>query len=221
MKSSTTVVIPAAGSGLRWQNYRGVPKHLTEIEGEKLIERTCHQFLKYTNNIVIVGPDDDRYRIPNTNLHVPVKIKGAEMEKITSGIDHWSEKRTVIAFGDVYFSDEAVEKIMTETLEFAFFGRPGESQITGKKWKELFALAFNGSWNDKVLDAGLFLTNKIKSAGGWALVRYLLFRTYSTNPHDRRLFDSPNFIKIDDWTEDFDFPKDVEDWEAARKNFSV
>lgn len=33
-------VIMAAGEGKRWNNFLGVPKHLIEINGETLLERT-------------------------------------------------------------------------------------------------------------------------------------------------------------------------------------
>ncbi len=49
---SVRVIIAAAGSGVRWGNFRGTPKHLAIVEGEVLLERTVKQFLKYFNQVI-------------------------------------------------------------------------------------------------------------------------------------------------------------------------
>jgi choline kinase len=59
------VLIVAAGEGVRWENYRNVPKHIVEVEGEVLLNRTYAQFKRYTDNIVIVSTDP-RYAIGQT-----------------------------------------------------------------------------------------------------------------------------------------------------------
>lgn len=216
---SHTVAILAGGSGSRWGNYRNSPKHLSLIEGEILLERTSRQFLKYSKNVVIVSDSNFKNFIEKTNFYaIRREEEKLEMSKITSSFEIWSNLRTVLVFGDVYFTDEAVETIMTNSKKFAFFGRSRESKITGKPYKEMFALAFDKSENKKIYEAANFLSDKIKSAGGWALVRYLLFGVYSTNPQDRRIFDTDSFVEIDDWTEDFDYPKDLETWESLRQS---
>ena len=37
------ILILADGEGKRWGNYKGVPKHLLEIDGERLIDRMIRQ----------------------------------------------------------------------------------------------------------------------------------------------------------------------------------
>ena len=49
------VIIPAAGAGSRWNNFRGTDKHLTVVEGQVLINRTINQFSKFTNDIVVIS----------------------------------------------------------------------------------------------------------------------------------------------------------------------
>jgi hypothetical protein len=53
--------------------------------------------------------------------------------------------------------------------------------------------------------------NTAFSAGGWHLLMELL-RTEDRN----KLFMTDDHINIDDWTEDFDFPKDLDTWEEKR-----
>ena len=47
--------------------------------------------------------------------------------------------------------------------------------------------------------------------GGWFLFKHLQ-RTEDNN----KLFATDNHIEIDDWTEDFDFPSDLDTWEEKR-----
>ena len=64
------VIILAAGDGTRWQNYRDNPKHLVEIEGQRLLDRTVSQYKKYTDDIVVVG-SDERYLLQGAQLFIP------------------------------------------------------------------------------------------------------------------------------------------------------
>ena len=56
-----TVFILAAGSGTRWDNYRGTPKHRLVIEDEVLIERTYRQFSKYADKVIIVANEEQGF----------------------------------------------------------------------------------------------------------------------------------------------------------------
>ena len=147
------VIILCAGEGSRWNNYTGVPKHKVVVEGKILVERTVKQFLKYTNDIVVVY-NDESYEIPGTSSYVANKQeKHKVMDKFLSSYDQWSDTKTIIVFGDVYFTDEAVEAIATNDREWCFFLRQNASQITGKPWGEIFALSFNSSFNQTILDS--------------------------------------------------------------------
>lgn len=208
------VLILAAGEGERWSNFEGVPKHLVDVEGEILLERTCKQFLKYTNDVTVVGPNDDRYRIDGTTLYVPPinKPRWGEMGKFRSSHELWSPARTVLAYGDVYYTDEAIETIMTDTHEWKFFLRKGPSSVTGCEYREIFAFAFNGSQHQRIRDkiAKLIQNKSNNLAGGWALFSELVFDTHNY------LYDNPFYREIDDWTEDFDYTKDLLIWRKNR-----
>lgn len=207
------VLILAGGSGDRWQNFRDTPKHLTEVEGEVLLHRTCRQFLNYTSDVVVVARDES-YRVDGTRLYVPPaeKTRWMDMAKFWSSHDQWSSDRTVLAFGDVYFTDEAVKTIMTDTDPWKFFLRKDASSFTGCTWKEIFALAFDASEQGRIrMKITDLMSKKIaRETGGWHLFRSLVFDTHMY------LFDNPYFVNIDDWTEDFDFPDDLKKWEMRR-----
>lgn len=208
------VLILSAGDGERWSNFEGVPKHLVDVEGEILLERTCKQFLKYTDDVTVVGPADDRYKIDGTTLYTPTinKPKWGEMGKFRSSHELWSPGRTVLAFGDVYYTDEAVKTIMTNTDEWRCFLRKGPSSFTGCQYREIFAFAFEGSQHQRIRDkiADLIQHRSHNQAGGWALFSKMVFDTHNY------LFDNPFYTEIDDWTEDFDFAKDLLIWRKNR-----
>jgi hypothetical protein len=208
----TRVLVLAAGDGKRWNNFRGTSKHLTEIEGEVLLHRTCRQFLKHTSDVVVVGPDRS-YKVLGTGLFIPPppKPQWHDAAKFWSSHEIWGSKRTILIFGDVYFTDEAVDTIMTNTDEWKCFLRKGPSSVTGCEHKKIFAFAFNSSQNQRVRDKIAKLIAKNETGrGGWQLFSELVWDTH----HYR--FDNPHYVNIDDWTEDFDFPEDLTTWEKKR-----
>lgn len=216
------VIILCAGKGSRWVNYTGVPKHKVVVEGEVLVERTVRQFLKYTDDIVLVA-NDDSYRIPGTTCYVVQEDKRYNvMDKFLSSSDQWSDTKTIIVFGDVYFTDEAVEAIVTNDREWCFFLRQNASQITGKPWGEIFALCFNASFNKIMLDSinDIVLNKNFSNSllpAGWTLLTYLLKVKII-----EKIFLPNNgyaYVSIDDWTEDFDFPIDFDTWNKNRKPY--
>lgn len=213
----TRVIIIAAGQGTRWADYRGVPKHLVEIEGEILLHRTCGQFLQYSTDVYLVAPDDDRYRVDGVQLYSPPEELTRELDKFYSSLHLWSEQgRTVIVYGDVYFSDEAVETIMTNQDGWKYFCRSKPSTITGKDCKEIFAIGFSHESKKKIEQAVISLLDAKTATGGWSLFRLLTLGRHHVAPSDRQMFETGNHVEIDDWTEDFDYPRDLDAWEANR-----
>jgi hypothetical protein len=208
---SVRILILAAGDGVRWNKYRGTEKHKVVIEGEVLLERIVKQFSKYSDDIVIVG-NDESYRINGTTLYVPLKtINFKDMGKFWSSKDAWSKDRTILVFGDTYFTDEAVETIMKDSREFTFFLRMEGSKITDKPWGEIFSIAFNGSFSEKLKETILDIVTSDAplTAGGWHLFNKL-----------KPQYESDFFTEIDDWTDDFDYPIDLTHWENKRKTQS-
>ena len=215
------VLILAAGDGTRWGNYRGNPKHLVEIEGEAILHRTCRQFLRYTDDVIVVGPDK-RYLVEGTRLYIPEISKRRELDKLASSMSEWAKNgKTVLVYGDVYFTDEAVKTIAANKDAWAFFCRSGGSSITGKSAKEIFAIAFDSGDNLLMKKAITKLLPLESVTGGWALFRELTLGNPLLNPKDRRMFDYGKHVEIDDWTEDFDYPADLLAWERARKKFNL
>lgn len=215
MKKKTRVIVLAAGDGARWGGYRGTPKHLVKIEGKTLLERTCAQFLKYTDDICVIGADE-RYKVEGTSLYV-IKAPNTNWKdaaKFLSSRNLWlNDGRTILVFGDVYFTTDAVKTIVSNKDPFKFFLRTGPSEMSGSSDKKIFALSFDETMSPKIANSLLYLVSmgQADRQAGWALYRYMI------GPTPAGLFENPHFVEINDWTEDFDFPEDLEVWEEHRK----
>jgi hypothetical protein len=115
-----------------------------------------------------------------------------------------------MVFADVYFTDEAVERIMNDSYDLSFYLRSTPSQITKKLWKEIWGIGFEGS-SIPILESAILKIIESREnygPGGWRLFDQL--------KNDRQKFHS---LQINDWTEDFDFPEDIERWERSRGKF--
>ena len=210
-----TAIVLAAGEGKRWGNYTGVPKHLLEIEGESLIQRTTKQISAYADRTFVVGTDSS-YKTDFSELFVPEQKQPAlEMHKFSSSEELWSE-RTVLLFGDVYYTDEAISTIVQDTEDFTFFLRSGASSFTQKPHGEIYAFSFWDSIHEKLQESITHLLRQqdIYSAGGWSLMRHLL--GVSHRSRTKTHLSKGHYIEIDDWTEDFDYPVDLDRWLEAR-----
>lgn len=223
----TRVLILAAGDGTRWGNFRDTPKHLVEIEGERLIDRTVRQYLQYTDDVVVVG-SDERYLIPRAQLFVPDRPMEfvypvtkprpwREMDKFASSMHLWGDDRTVLVYGDVYFTNDAVKTVMENKEEWRCFCRTRPSHVTGKNCKEIFAYSLMLEHHREFKYAIEYLMTGKTATGGWSLFRYLTTKNENVNQNYDVMFSNNNFVEIDDWTEDFDFPNDLIEWENRRK----
>jgi hypothetical protein len=210
-----TAIVLAAGEGKRWGNYTGVPKHLLEIDSESLIQRTTRQISVYADKTFVVGTDDS-YKTDFSQLFIPKQKQPAmEMHKFSSSQELWSE-RTVLLFGDTYYTDQAISTIVQDTEDFTFFLRSDASSFTQKPYGEIYAFSFLDSIHKKLKESIdiLLIQHDIYSAGGWSLMRHLLGISHRSRTKDH--LTKGHYIEIDDWTEDFDYPIDLDRWLEAK-----
>jgi hypothetical protein len=212
--TGTRVIVIAAGDGSRWGDYRDSPKHLVTIEKEVLLQRTVKQFLKYTDDVCIIGLDE-RYNVEGATLYIPTGINTnyKDANKFMCSQTLWNKNgRTVLVFGDVYFTNDAVKTVMKTPGEIKWFLRKEGSVLSGARWKEIFAFAFDATMINNITQSLLMLISRdqVKTQAGWAL--------YRTTTGDRFAdpFVNHHFVNIDDWTEDFDSAEDLQIWEEHR-----
>lgn len=208
-----TVIIVAAGEGTRWGDYLGKPKHMVKIEkGEPIINRTIRQVKSHEADLVIYAKEPKIWGLktekPKNNP------EWGEANKLFSSLDSWNkEGRTIILFGDTYFTESAMDTIMQHDKNgFWVFGRAFNSKITGKPYGEIFALSFYPEDREKLFFA-LERVSKLEEravidkANVWAVYRAMMkLPDDIMNDH----IVGGNFVNIDDWTEDFDLPRDYD-----------
>ena len=212
-------LILCAGDGTRWGNHLGVPKHLIPIEGQRLLNRTAAQFAEHGEVEVVVSDiTDTRYWVPT-----PALIDIAHLDPTRYGVDKllsarhcWDPTQAmVLAFGDVWFSDDAVETIAKAAAgdRWAWVARFGPSA-----WKphgEGFAFVLPVGWLGDFETAAnqvveMRRRGEIRRALGWEVYRWLAGG--DPQRHDRL----PGLVEVDDFTDDFDTPIDYRRWLVAR-----
>lgn len=208
-------IIIAAGEASRWENHTGTPKHLVQIDNEPILYRTVRLLNeKNITDIHIVGPDDDRYKVPGSKLFLPKKNKeNVDADKFLNSEALWNNKgRTVVFYGDVYFTKKAIKRIVNYKGDnWVLFCRFGKSNFTGTPFGECFAQSFypkdiKRHKMNLLRIAEEYKKGTIKRCGGWEHYRAMCNAPLSIEAHK----DYGNSIEIDDWTDDFDYPEDYD-----------
>jgi hypothetical protein len=205
----TAVVIACGGRSRRWGDYP-TPKHLLEVDGERLLDRTIRQASTFAD-VFVAGP----YDVPGRVDLEPHPLLG-ELNKFYDSRHVWAE-RTVILFGDVYYTDEAMSAIADAEDEWVWVSRFGASDLTGCTHGEGFAQVFTESAQERHVEM-LFRAAELKRRGvlnraiGWE--HYRLMAGGDPKPHR----DYGMRLEIDDWTEDFDYPAEYETWLQRREH---
>lgn len=198
---SRRVIIAAGGEGTRWNNYLGVSKHNIRIGGETLLERTKRLFRWVGDEPIVI---------------LEGKKKFGDLDKIWSSRDYWNKYgRTVIVFGDVYFTDEAVLRISDYTESgFTVFGRIEPSVFSGKKYGELFAVSFYPEDIPKIEKAIERVTRLNERGVVDSVNLWSLYRAIHNFPDDlmNNHFGGDGIVIVHDKTEDFDWPDDYNLW---------
>lgn len=141
-----------------------------------------------------------------------------DADKFLSSRSVWNRNdRTVILFGDVWFSEDAIRNIMKHDEEsWTIFCRFGKSELTGCPYGEIYGFSFELNSRDFAEEhmkkvGTLNKQGKLWRSSGWEIYRSMsgakdltVHKKYS------------NYVLIDDWTEDFDFPRDYEKWMRNR-----
>lgn len=213
-------IILAAGEASRWGNYLGVPKHLVPVGGEPVLHRTVRLLREARPGldiVIVARPEDlDRYLVPGA-MTVEADLDPArfDADKFLSSRRYWNwQGETVLLYGDAFYTRDAIATILSTTPDdgFLLFARFGPSAITGAKWAEPFAFRLRGEVHRRFEEAGdelirQYRTRKLHRIGGWEFYASLTGADLSM-PGEF----AGHGVWIDDWTEDFDYPQDFDEW---------
>lgn len=224
------ILILCAGDQTRWAGFQDVPKHLVKLVGEPILHRTVRLLSELAPDadvrVVVKNPKDNTYKVPGSKrAGAKLNPGNGDADKFLSSQHLWDPKgRTILLYGDVFFTREALEEILTADTQdgWWFAGRFDGSRTTGAKGGECFAFILDPEGHEAfraALDRVVTLRKDgtIPRNGGWETYRALM------GVPDERILETwgdgspknPNLghcTVIDDWTEDFDHPDDWHQW---------
>lgn len=209
-------IICAAGDGTRWANYLNRRKHQLEFEGESLLNRTVRLLRERgITDIFVTHTAQHPYFVRGAqSFERPAGLSNTQARLATRPLWH-PEQRTLILWGDVYFTNAAMD-LMTGTYPgWVNFARLRASQVTGKPGPEIFGCAFWPEQHDRYANA-LQAVDDAKARGeethsSWSSYLAMVGKPLNIHPSDIR--DWGCHVEIpDDGTDDFDFGDDYERW---------
>lgn len=210
-------------------NYKdkfATPKQLLTVCGEKLVERTIRLLKENGVEDIAIStqnPAFDYLDVPklrhNNNYVHDDEERHKKSEKSWLNAYYPTEEPACYLHGDVYFSDEAIKKIVeTPVKETMFFcirdvhdGRPIGVNPKGREplaYKVQNQKIFRKAINDllQMLDNGEFKQDPIV----WNLYRRINNLPLDLKGYGNGIFHTKgDYIAVDDYSTDIDFEKDI------------
>lgn len=210
------------------------PKQLTKINGEKLVERTIR--LLKENGITDIAITTENNNFDDLGVEVihtdsKFKINGYELECVNSNyswINAYYKMNEPVCYlhGDVYFSEEAIKKIVEAPVEDTLFictydGTDAQRHPLNVKGREPFGYKVQ---NQEVFQYAIKKIKQMVDEGrfkghlapiAWHVYRFLngldVKPTASKYTEVNDIFkEKGDYLVIDDETVDIDTPGDIE-----------
>lgn len=187
------IYIACAGSGTRWNNYKGVPKHLVDVGGEPLLLRTvkqcCVRFPGVPIRVTVPEESIEQYKSAMTSdtaeitfITPKLDAMSRDASALVSLANIFDKQDTLILLGDVYFTEAAMNAIATmttNTINFRTIGRKGANPVTGCPHGELFAYYVKASYMVEftriVYHVRNMHANVLPRCTGWEIVSALQY----------------------------------------------
>ncbi len=208
--SGQRVVIMAAGIARRWKNYLGIPKQLIQVQGEPIIKRTIRLLKEQgITDIWVTVRTKGQYGNLGVNEFVNHENNHLSIDRILGAQEL---APAIYLFGDVYYTEKAIDIILSDKNEHRFFGRRYPGVL--KSNREIYAVKVDDFIIQKAQELReLHASHKIIDS----LVGHLLILClgYGINPKTRDHTATPEqltplFTDIDDETTDFDLPNEYD-----------
>jgi len=189
------------------------PKHLSVINGERIVDRTIRLLKENGVKDIYISSNNPIF----DSCGVPrLEHKNEYINKGTSNTGYWldafykTNEPTVYIWGDVYFTEKAIETIVKyKTNNNVFFGTGAAYNKWHYNWGEPFAYIVN---DYKTFYKGIEDVKRLKDEGKckrepvvWELYRYL----HGLDINIQQI--TEDYVSIDDGTMDIDSPKELEE----------
>lgn len=193
------------------------PKQLSKINGEELVARTI-RLLKENGikdiYISATNPIFDKFDVPRLVHNNTSLVWNNNKEVKGYWIDAYfpTSNPTTYLHGDVYYSEEAIKKIIKLNPKVnTFIGNELARNKEHKNWGEPFGwIVVNQEQFRKGIDKTKKLQDEGKLERGYAL-SWELYRVLNNTDPNYMLIDDNNYLSIDDETIDIDAPWQIED----------
>lgn len=187
----------ADGKGTRWNNYLGIPKHLAQIDDEKIISRTVRLLDKICggDREIIITSHDLRYEFEGSIRYEPIN-NHYEIDRFTEEL---ITDDMIFLYGDTYYTEKALREIISvQTDSILFFGDTDSIVAVKIKNSELFRKHKNN-----VKD--MYLSGSITECKGWQVYQSFTAQDMTKPPAIK-----DKFVVIRDRTQNINTPDDYE-----------
>ena len=188
------------------------PKQLSIINGEPLIVRTIRLLKERNVEEIYISATSSKF----DNLGVP-RLEHKNSFRAKDGIvtGYWvdayypTEKPTIYLHGDVYYTEDAIDKILNyKAEENIFIGNEIARNKEHKNWGEPFGwIIVNQKQFRKAIEDTKKLQDEGKLERGYA-ISWELYRVVNGTDPNYMLINDRNYLSIDDETIDID-----EEWQ--------
>lgn len=211
------VIILADGHATRWESE--IPKHLIPINGEPLLHRTVRLLEERGLADLWITTHNPNYHVEDVAIYAP-ENNIYKLDQFYACHPLWRHCPSTIIFlyGDVYFSEACIDSVIhTPCTDFLYFQRTKGSAITGKPWKEGFAM--------KIADRELFFKaldelRTQRAAGNIQDSNHQVQGYLEGLGMGEYRGIGPHGIEINDETDDFDFVTDIQRWTESVQKFN-
>ena len=212
------VIIMCGGTYHKFKKH----KALTEINGEAIVERTIRLLKENGINEWYITTNDTNFEKYNERGNIIHHVNNFEALKDGSVKGYWldayyiTEEPTIYLHGDVYYTEEALKKILNyKAKENTFIGNEIARNPQHLNWGEPFGwIIVNPQSFKEAIDKTKKLQDEGKLTRGYAL-SWELYRVLNNYDPNYMLINDNNYLSIDDETIDIDIPEQIE--EVKRK----
>ena len=187
---NTKVFFACGGNSSRWDGFLDIPKQLVDTgDGLPLIQRTINQFdsrFKDCDFNLLIKADEEHYFkqvIGAKRIHRHDSLnRTVGIEVLTHASKSIPEEYNILwVYGDVYFSDLAINVITTSIASSpsipCFFGRKTKNDQYGNSGGEIFVVYIPGTFRSQVLDyyrflKRLYVGTPLHKCSSWELVSF-------------------------------------------------
>ena len=198
-----------------YTDYWKTPKPLLEINGEKLVERTIRLLKENGVKDIAISTNDKAYdylsvkKLHHKNDYIHTYYADfKKSDRAWLNAYYPTNEPACYLHGDVYFTDEAIEKIVNAEVKDALFICTRWTMKEPLGYKVVNQEKFRKAINDllRMIDEGRFAKDPIS----WNLYRKLNGLKLIYNGYGNDIFETNGeFLEIKDFTNDIDYEKDI------------